>query len=163
MHDGKRLIRADRYDEIKKQHDKSDEDMRSSGVLRIDPSFRIIGLAESPIINNPSGQWLNSELLSLFLFHEMRPLVKSEELHIIRSKVSALIVEPSFRTFKGPFRLHSKRLLRCVLVRGAFGGVIEDSRTGARTAILQRSDFTVSGRVFEHEAASEDSREDAQI
>ena len=86
LHDGKRLIRADRYDEIKKQHDKSDEDMRSSGVLRIDPSFRIIALAESPIINNPSGQWLNSELLSLFLFHEMRPLAKSEELHIIRSK-----------------------------------------------------------------------------
>ncbi|XP_076294765.1 von Willebrand factor A domain-containing protein c12.2 isoform X2 [Lasioglossum baleicum] len=86
LHDGKRLIRADRYDEIKKEYNKSDEDMRNSGVLRIDPSFRIVALAESPLINSPSGQWLNSELLSLFLFHEMRPLAKSEELHIIRSK-----------------------------------------------------------------------------
>nr|XP_031838808.1 von Willebrand factor A domain-containing protein 8 isoform X2 [Nomia melanderi] len=86
LHDGKRLIRADRYDEIKAEYNKSDEDMRNSGVLRIDPSFRIVALAESPMINSPSGQWLNSELLSLFLFHEMRPLAKSEELQIIRSK-----------------------------------------------------------------------------
>ncbi|XP_076618440.1 von Willebrand factor A domain-containing protein c12.2 isoform X2 [Colletes latitarsis] len=86
LHDGKRLMRADRYDEIKKEHDKSDVDLRDSGVLRIDPAFRIVALAESPIINNSSGQWLNSELLSLFLFHEMRPLDKSEELHVIRSK-----------------------------------------------------------------------------
>ncbi|XP_015436768.1 PREDICTED: von Willebrand factor A domain-containing protein 8 [Dufourea novaeangliae] len=86
LHDGKRLIRADRYDEIKTEYNKSDEDMQNSGVLRINPSFRIIALAESPLINSPSGQWLNSELLSLFPFHEMRPLAKSEELHIIRSK-----------------------------------------------------------------------------
>ncbi|XP_033322690.2 von Willebrand factor A domain-containing protein c12.2 [Megalopta genalis] len=86
LHDGKRLIRADHYDEIKNEYNKSDEDMQNSGVLRIHPSFRIVALAESPLINNPSGQWLNSELLSLFLFHEMRPLAKSEELHIIRSK-----------------------------------------------------------------------------
>ncbi|XP_053996012.1 von Willebrand factor A domain-containing protein 8 isoform X1 [Hylaeus anthracinus] len=86
LHDGKRLIRADRYDEIKKEYNKSDADLLDSGVLRIDPSFRIMALAESPIINNSSGQWLNSELLSLFVFHEMRPLAKSEELHVIRSK-----------------------------------------------------------------------------
>lgn len=61
--------------------------MRDSGVLRIDPAFRLIALAERPIINSSSGQWLNSELLSLFLFHEMRPLDKHEEIHIVRSKV----------------------------------------------------------------------------
>ncbi|XP_012146606.2 von Willebrand factor A domain-containing protein c12.2 isoform X1 [Megachile rotundata] len=86
LHDGKRLIRADRYDEIKEKYNKSDEELQESGVLRIHPSFRIIALAESPAINTSSRQWLNSELLSLFLFHEMRPLTKSEELHIIRSK-----------------------------------------------------------------------------
>ncbi|XP_076766995.1 von Willebrand factor A domain-containing protein c12.2 [Xylocopa sonorina] len=86
LHDGKRLIRADRYDEIKEKYNKSDADLLESGVLRIHPSFRIIALAESPMINRSSKQWLNSELLSLFLFHEMRPLTKSEELHIIRSK-----------------------------------------------------------------------------
>lgn len=96
MHDGKRLVGTDRYDEIKKEYNKSDADMAASGVLRIDSSFRIIALAESPMINNSSGQWLNSELLSLFLFHEMRPLSKSEELHIIRSKVSIRTSECTF-------------------------------------------------------------------
>lgn len=91
LHDGKRLIRADRYDEIKEKHDKSDAELYESGVLRIHPSFRIVALAESPIVNASSRQWLNSELLSLFLFHEMRPLTKSEEIHIIRTKVFNLI------------------------------------------------------------------------
>ncbi|XP_011645711.1 von Willebrand factor A domain-containing protein 8 [Pogonomyrmex barbatus] len=86
LHDGKRLIRADRYDEIKKEYNRSDEEMRDRGVLRIHPAFRLIALAEPPIVNSSSGQWLNSELLSLFLFHEMRPLDKREEIHIIRSK-----------------------------------------------------------------------------
>ncbi|XP_032686011.1 von Willebrand factor A domain-containing protein 8 [Odontomachus brunneus] len=86
LHDGKRLVRADRYDEIKKEHGSSDEDMRDRGVLRIDPAFRLIALAEPPVVNSSSGQWLNSELLSLFLFHEMRPLDQHEEIHIIRSK-----------------------------------------------------------------------------
>ncbi|CAK9810181.1 von Willebrand factor A domain-containing protein 8 [Anthophora quadrimaculata] len=86
LHDGKRLIRADRYDEIKEIYNKSDAELEASGVLRIHPSFRIIALAEKPTLNTTSRQWLNSELLSLFLFHEMRPLTKLEELHIIRSK-----------------------------------------------------------------------------
>ena len=88
LHDGKRLLRADRYDEIKAQCNKSDEDMHKSGVYRIHPSFRIIGLAEPPELNSMAGQWLNSELLNAFLFHEMRPLEKYEELHIIKEKVS---------------------------------------------------------------------------
>jgi len=80
-------VRADRYDEIKKTYSRSDEEMSELGVLRIHPAFRLVALAEPPIVNSSSGQWLNSELLSLFLFHEMRPLDKHEELHIIRSKV----------------------------------------------------------------------------
>ncbi|OXU18814.1 hypothetical protein TSAR_009759 [Trichomalopsis sarcophagae] len=86
LHDGKRLLRADRYDEIKSECNKTDEDMEKSGVYKIHPSFRIVALAEPPVLNSTTGQWLNSELLNLFLFHEMRPLEKSEEIHIIREK-----------------------------------------------------------------------------
>ncbi|XP_011863838.1 PREDICTED: von Willebrand factor A domain-containing protein 8 [Vollenhovia emeryi] len=86
LHDGKRLVRADRYDEIKREYNRSDEEMRDRGVLRIHPAFRLVALAEPPVVNSSSGQWLNSELLSLFLFHEMRPLDKREEIHVIRSK-----------------------------------------------------------------------------
>lgn len=87
LHDGKRLLRADRYDEIKTEFNKSDDDMRKSGVYKIHPSFRIVALAEPPVLNSTTGQWLNSEILSMFLFHEMRPLEKDEELHIIKEKV----------------------------------------------------------------------------
>ncbi|KAK0097221.1 hypothetical protein PV326_002877 [Microctonus aethiopoides] len=90
LHDGKRLMKAESYDEIKSECKKTDEEMNNSGILRIHPSFRIVTLAEPPVIGSSSsssgGQWLNSELLSLFNFHEMRPLQKSEEIHIIKSK-----------------------------------------------------------------------------
>ena len=39
------------------------------------------------ISGNLAGQWLSAELLSLFLFHEMRPLGLKEEAHIIKSLV----------------------------------------------------------------------------
>lgn len=80
-------MRHDRYDEIKEEFAKSDQDMQDSGILRMHPSFRLAALAEPPVINSSSGQWLSSELLSLFHFHAMRPLDQSEEIHIIRSKV----------------------------------------------------------------------------
>lgn len=47
LYDGKRLLRHDRYDEIKQKHQLTDEDMSASGVLRVHPSFRIAGLAQS--------------------------------------------------------------------------------------------------------------------
>lgn len=72
---------------MKKDQEKSDAEMAKSGIFKIHPSFRIIALAEPPVINSASGQWLNSELLSLFLFHEIRPLGESEEIHIIEAKV----------------------------------------------------------------------------
>ncbi|XP_044016608.1 von Willebrand factor A domain-containing protein 8 isoform X2 [Aphidius gifuensis] len=86
LHDGKRLTRSDRYAEMKSELKKTDEEMKKSGIFEIHPSFKLVGLAEPPVINNTSGQWLNSELLSLFNFHEMRPLDKSEEIHLIQSK-----------------------------------------------------------------------------
>ncbi|XP_043278620.1 von Willebrand factor A domain-containing protein 8 isoform X2 [Venturia canescens] len=86
LHDGKRIMRHDRYDEIKAEGNKSDEEMKNSGLLRMHPSFRLVAIAEPPVMNSSSGQWLNSEILSLFNFHAMRPLDRAEELHIIRSK-----------------------------------------------------------------------------
>jgi hypothetical protein len=37
------------------------------------------------------GQWLSAEILSLFLFHEMRPLALHEEIHIVKSLVNQYI------------------------------------------------------------------------
>lgn len=47
LYDGQRLVTQDRYNEIKKENDLSDEQMVSSKILKIHPSFRIIALAES--------------------------------------------------------------------------------------------------------------------
>jgi von Willebrand factor A domain-containing protein 8 len=43
-------VRHDRYDEMKEKHKMSDEDLASAGVLRIHPSFRMIALAEPPVV-----------------------------------------------------------------------------------------------------------------
>jgi len=56
-----------------------------SGVLRIHPSFRVIALAEPPILSSPTGQWLNAETLSLFLFHHMTPLPIADEVTVVDS------------------------------------------------------------------------------
>nr|CAD7394578.1 unnamed protein product [Timema cristinae] len=84
LHDGQRLIRHDRYDDLKTQHSLSDEQLRQSGVLRIHPSFRMVALAEPPEQNSSGAPWLSTELLSLFVFHEMRPLALQEELQIVQ-------------------------------------------------------------------------------
>lgn len=39
------------------------------------------------IVGGSQGQWLTPEMLSLFMFHNMRPLSLEEELHIIRNLV----------------------------------------------------------------------------
>lgn len=59
------------------------------GLLRIHPSFRIVALSELPVIGSSSQQWLSSELLTMFLYHRMRPLSMDEELHVIKKLVRA--------------------------------------------------------------------------
>ncbi|XP_014258811.1 von Willebrand factor A domain-containing protein 8 isoform X2 [Cimex lectularius] len=81
LHDGKRLIKHNRYDELVQKYGQDIID--ASGYLKIHPSFRIIALAEP---NSPNTiPWLNPELLSLFIYHEMRPMTIEEEVHIIKS------------------------------------------------------------------------------
>lgn len=87
LHDGKRLIRSDRYDAIKTELGKTDEGMLESGIFRIHPEFCVFAVAEPPIAGS-SKNWITPEVLSLFLFHEMRTLKKEEEMHIITSLVS---------------------------------------------------------------------------
>jgi len=58
------------------------------GLMRIHPSFRIIALAEPPVVGSTSQQWLNAEQLTLFLYHNMRSLSVTEELHVLNKLVS---------------------------------------------------------------------------
>jgi len=58
------------------------------GLLCIHPSFRIIALAEPPVVGSSSQQWLNAEQLTAFLYHSMRSLSVDEELYILNKLVS---------------------------------------------------------------------------
>ncbi|KPJ19943.1 Uncharacterized protein KIAA0564-like [Papilio machaon] len=83
LHDGTRLLRHDRYDELRATG-LTREELEDSGVKRIHPAFRMVALAEPPSLER--GQpWLTPEILSLFIFHEMRNLSKEEEIFIIKS------------------------------------------------------------------------------
>lgn len=45
-------------------------------------------LAEPPVIGSTTQQWLGPEFLTLFLFHNVRSLSKSEEIEVIKQMVS---------------------------------------------------------------------------
>lgn len=100
LFDGTRLLRSDRFEAATKNamrtEDKSEED--AIKILPIKDSFRIVALAEPPPANavvsggaaigsgsqsSSSSQWLTPEILSMFLFHAMRPLDKVEEMSVL--------------------------------------------------------------------------------
>ncbi|KAI5635774.1 AAA domain (dynein-related subfamily) domain-containing protein [Phthorimaea operculella] len=83
LHDGTRLLRHDRYDELIASG-LTQQDLDNSGVKKIHPAFRIVALSEPPTLGR-GQQWLSPEILSLFVFHEMRNLSKNEEIFIINS------------------------------------------------------------------------------
>lgn len=80
LHDGQRLVNDKCYQLLKSKYGLSDTQLSQSGILRIHPDFRIVAIGEQ------TGNWLTPEVLSLFLFHEVRTLTKNEELHIVTSK-----------------------------------------------------------------------------
>ncbi|KAK7868613.1 hypothetical protein R5R35_008422 [Gryllus longicercus] len=85
LHDGSRLLRHDRYDDIKSSQNLTDNQLEEYGIFKIHPSFRIIALAEPPVQGSSLTQWLSPEMLSLFLYHEMRPLKPDEEMHLVKN------------------------------------------------------------------------------
>ncbi|XP_025954961.2 von Willebrand factor A domain-containing protein 8 isoform X3 [Dromaius novaehollandiae] len=56
-------------------------------VFPIHPSFRIVVLAEPPVIGSSTQQWLGPEFLTLFLFHNVQSLSKNEEIQIIKETI----------------------------------------------------------------------------
>ncbi len=73
-----------RYDAVKARDGLTDVEMASSGVLPIAPGFRVAALAEPPVVGGTAKeQWMTAEVLSMFLFHQMRPLSESEERRVL--------------------------------------------------------------------------------
>ncbi|XP_055954220.1 von Willebrand factor A domain-containing protein 8-like [Argiope bruennichi] len=87
LYDGTRLLRHDRYDTLKEMLNLPDEVMKENKIIRIHPSFRIVALAEPPKTQSMKDNWINPELLSIFLFHSVRPLSFQEEKIVIEKMV----------------------------------------------------------------------------
>lgn len=111
LFDGTRLLRWDRYDAICAQAGMSDHEMAARQTYRISESFRIIAVGEPP--NNQGSQWLTSELVSLFSFHEapqifgarlehvmgaLYPTVEPDAMHRLIDFAEALRVDSAFTT-----------------------------------------------------------------
>uniref|UniRef100_A0A8B9F8J0 von Willebrand factor A domain-containing protein 8 n=1 Tax=Amazona collaria TaxID=241587 RepID=A0A8B9F8J0_9PSIT len=77
LYDGTRLLREDRYQNLKEELQISEEKLQERSIFPIHPSFRIVVLAEPPVIGSSTQQWLGPEFLTLFLFHNVRSLSKS--------------------------------------------------------------------------------------
>lgn len=89
LHDGKRLLSAERYDLMKQQFNITDDQLSINGVLKIHPDFRIIAIGEPPALQT-GVNWMSPEVLSLFIFHEAHALSKHEEMHIITSQCGVI-------------------------------------------------------------------------
>uniref|UniRef100_A0A8C9W2Q1 von Willebrand factor A domain-containing protein 8 n=1 Tax=Scleropages formosus TaxID=113540 RepID=A0A8C9W2Q1_SCLFO len=85
LYDGTRLLRSDRYQTLKEELQLSDEEMQQRSIFPIHPAFRIIALAEPPVVGSSSQQWLSPEIITMFLFHTMKPLDVAEETTIIQA------------------------------------------------------------------------------
>ncbi|KAJ8256112.1 hypothetical protein COCON_G00199760 [Conger conger] len=88
LYDGTRLLRSDRYQALKEELQLSDQELQERSIFPVHPSFRMVALAEPPVVGGgsaPGQQWLGPELLTMFLFHSVRPLGHAEETAIIRA------------------------------------------------------------------------------
>uniref|UniRef100_A0A3P8PI88 von Willebrand factor A domain-containing protein 8 n=1 Tax=Astatotilapia calliptera TaxID=8154 RepID=A0A3P8PI88_ASTCA len=89
LYDGTRLLRWDRYQTLKEQLHLSDQELQERSVFPIHPSFRVLALAEPPVVgsagsNSRAQQWLGPEVLTMFLYHNVMPLAKEEEMGLIQ-------------------------------------------------------------------------------
>ncbi|KTG31645.1 hypothetical protein cypCar_00031429, partial [Cyprinus carpio] len=77
LYDGTRLLRWDRYQTLKDELQLTDQELQNR-------SFRNIALAEPPQVGSTTQQWLSPEILTMFLFHTIKPLAKVEETAVIQ-------------------------------------------------------------------------------
>lgn len=90
LYDGKRLISNERYNFLIEKVGLTKERLLEKGIFPIHPDFSIVAVGEPPNVHLKEGNWITPEMLSLFVFHDLRTLSKLEEMHVITSKVKSL-------------------------------------------------------------------------
>ncbi|PIK51485.1 putative von Willebrand factor A domain-containing protein 8 [Apostichopus japonicus] len=84
LFDGSRLLSHERYEDVKEKGGLTEEQLAEKQIYKIHPAFRIIALSEPPVIGSSSQQWLTPELLTLFMYHHLRPLSLEEETQVLQ-------------------------------------------------------------------------------
>eukprot|EP00123_Amoebidium_parasiticum_P006917 comp17745_c0_seq1/m.17730 comp17745_c0_seq1/g.17730 ORF comp17745_c0_seq1/g.17730 comp17745_c0_seq1/m.17730 type:complete len:1028 (-) comp17745_c0_seq1:445-3528(-) len=84
--DGTRLLHGARFEELKKKHGYTTEQLEEMSIHAIHPSFRIVALAEPPR-PGATGGWLGDEAMTMFQYHNMRSLNATEEAAVLKSLV----------------------------------------------------------------------------
>ncbi|KAK7090090.1 von Willebrand factor A domain-containing protein 8-like [Littorina saxatilis] len=87
LFDGTRLLNAEQYESVKEETGSTNEQLAEKGILPIHPSFRIVALSEPPVPGSSKQQWMSPEMLTMFLYHHLRPLSRKEEFNVISSLV----------------------------------------------------------------------------
>ncbi|XP_062313090.1 von Willebrand factor A domain-containing protein 8 [Osmerus eperlanus] len=83
LYDGTRLVRWDRYQALKQDLQLTDQQLHDRSIFPVHPSFRVLALAEPPVVGSSGQQWLGPELLTMFLFHTVQPLARAQESSLI--------------------------------------------------------------------------------
>merc|ERR1719414_2948874 len=91
LFDGTRLLDRRKFDAVSRKTGWTDAEMAEKKILPIHPAFRIAALAEPPVLGGTASQaWLGAEQLTLFFYHQMRPLGIGEETDVILKSVPSL-------------------------------------------------------------------------
>ncbi|KAF7279849.1 hypothetical protein GWI33_006657 [Rhynchophorus ferrugineus] len=86
LYDGKRLISSERYKFLIEKVELTRDQLTEAGIFPIHPDFRIVAVGDPPILQSKDGNWISPEMLSLFVFHDLRTLSKVEEMQVISTK-----------------------------------------------------------------------------
>ncbi|XP_025079335.1 von Willebrand factor A domain-containing protein 8-like isoform X2 [Pomacea canaliculata] len=90
LFDGTRLLSEERFEAVKEETGLTNDQLAERNIFPIHPSFRIVALAEPPVVGSSKQQWLSPEMLTMFLYHHMRPLSRDEEYNVIVNLVPGM-------------------------------------------------------------------------
>eukprot|EP01135_Chromosphaera_perkinsii_P009987 Nk52_evm22s1992 gene=Nk52_evmTU22s1992 len=89
LNDGSRLVSSPVFDSMKMKLGLDQDGLFSRGIYCIHPNFRLVALAEPPA-KGKTGEWLSSEVMSMFNFHYLRPLHLREERAVLEGVVPGI-------------------------------------------------------------------------
>ncbi|KAL6064918.1 von Willebrand factor A domain-containing protein 8 [Balamuthia mandrillaris] len=90
--DGRRLVPNEVFEELQKETSLTAEELNQRGIFAVHPSFRIVATGNFPSSSHP---YVTPELLSMFRFHQMPPLLSSSAFNSSSSPLTRRIEEVS--------------------------------------------------------------------